>query len=307
MQQRKRRTQNTAGFLFALPWIVGFFAFSLYPIAASLYYSLTSFNVFQAPRWVGLGNYIELLTRDPKFYTSLRNTIYMVGIGTPITLTVGILLAVLLNQPIRGIPFFRTVFYLPSIVPIVASSLVWLWVLNPQFGLLNSALKSLGFPQRNWLMDPKLTKPALIIMGAWGTGNIMIIFLAALQDVPRSLYEAAQSDGANAVQQFMHITLPGISPVIFFQLIISIITYFQYFTQAYMLIAGSSVDSGLNVMSGGPLNSMLFYALYLFHNAFGYLKMGKASAMAWILFLIIMAVTAILFKTQHKWVSYGDE
>lgn len=302
-----QRNRNWAGLLFAMPWIIGFLAFSLYPIVTSMYYSLTSFNIFQPPTWVGLDNYKELIFNDPKFYKSLGNTLYMVLLGTPITLLAGILMAVLLNQKIKGQPLFRTIFYLPSIVPAVASSLVWLWILNPQYGLLNMLLKSLGMPQPIWLMDPDWTKPALIIMAVWGVGNTMILFLAALQDVPRSLYEAAQIDGANAVQQFFYITLPGISPVIFFQLIMSVINYFQYFTQAYMLIGGSSVDGGLNVMSGGAGNSMLFYSLYLFHNAFGYYKMGKASAMAWILFIIVVAVTAVIFKTQERWVTYGDE
>lgn len=301
------RRSNISGFLFALPWIIGFLAFSLYPILASMYYSFTSFNIFQSPKWIGFGNYEELFLYDPKFIKSLLNTMYMVVIGTPITLTAGLLMAVLLNQKVKGQPVFRTIFYLPSIVPIVASSLVWLWILNPQYGLLNMALKTLGLPQPIWLMDARWTKPALILMGVWGVGNTMIIFLAALQDVSVSLYEAAEIDGANALQRFLYITLPGISPVILFQLIMSVIGYFQYFTQAYMLIGGSSVDSGLNVMGGGVENSMLFYSLYLFHNAFGYFKMGKASAMAWVLFIIIVAVTALIFKTQDKWVNYGSE
>lgn len=204
-------------------------------------------------------------------------------------------------------PVFRTIFYLPSIVPIVASSLLWLWILNPQYGLINGVLKVFGVSGPNWLMDPNFTKPSLIIMGLWGVGNVMIIFLASLQDVPRSLYEAAEMDGANAVKQFLHITLPSITPVIFFQLIMSIINYFQYFTQAYMMIGGSTGGSGENLVSGGAENSLLFYSLYLFQNAFGYFKMGKASAMAWILFVIVVVVTAIIFRTQDRWVSYGDE
>lgn len=300
------KSREKAGFLFALPWIIGFLVFSLYPICISFYYSLTNFNIFQTPTWVGLGNYKELFT-DEKFYKSLWNTFYMVIIGTPVSLVVGILLALLLNQKIKGLPIFRTIFYLPSIVPTVASSLLWLWILNPQYGLLNEALKTLGLNQPNWLMDPSYTKPALIIIGLWGVGNTMIIFLASLQDVPKSLYEAAQMDGANSTRQFLKITLPCISPTIFFQLIMSIIAYFQYFTQAYLLIGGSTGGSGGNAVSGGAENSMLFYSLYLFHNAFGYFKMGKASAMAWILFVIVVIVTAVIFRTQNRWVSYGDE
>lgn len=293
------------GLLFAMPWIIGFLLFSLYPIVMSIYYSMTDFNMFQTPKFVGLGNY-ETLLRDPRFYKSLWNTLYMTLIGTPVCITVGLLLAVLLNQKVKGMPFFRTFFYLPSIVPLVASSMLWLWILNPQYGLLNMVLRKMGLYQPNWLSDPYFTKPALIIMGIWGVGSIMIIFLAALQDVHRTLYEAAEIDGANAMQRFFHITLPGISPVIFFQLIIGIINNFQYFTQAYLMI-GSSTGGQLNVSSGGPENSLLFYALYLYNKAFSSFKMGEASAMAWILFVIVALVTYVIFKTQDKWVSYSAE
>lgn len=295
-----------AGILFASPWVIGFLVFSLYPILCSAYYSFCDFNIFTPPKWVGLKNYAELF-QDAKFYKSLYNTLFMVVIGTPVNIVVALLLAVLLNQKIRGVSVFRTIFYLPSIVPSVASSMLWLWILNPRAGILNSILKALGMKQPNWLMDPNWTKPALILMSIWGVGSMMIVFLASLQDVPRSLYEAAELDGANSLKKFFHITLPCISPVIFFQLIMSVINYFQYFTQAYLLINGSSTGSGLNGVSGGPENSMLFYSLYLYHNAFGYFKMGKASAMAWILFLIVVTVTAIIFKTQDKWVTYGND
>lgn len=295
-----------AGMIFAAPWVIGFLVFSLYPILCSAYYSFCDFNIFSPPKWVGLANYKELF-QDSKFYKSLYNTLYMVVIGTPVNIIIALLLAVLLNQKIKGVSIFRTIFYLPSIVPSVASSMLWLWILNPRAGILNSILKALGMTQPNWLMDPKWTKPALVIMSIWGVGSMMIVFLASLQDVPRSLYEAADLDGANAINKFLHITLPSISPVIFFQLIMSVINYFQYFTQAYLLINGSSTGSGLNGVSGGPENSMLFYSLYLYHNAFGYFKMGKASAMAWVLFLIVVTVTAIIFKTQDKWVTYGND
>lgn len=295
-----------AGILFALPWIIGFLVFSLYPILCSAYYSFTEFNIMQAPKWVGLKNYRDLF-HDAKFYKSLYNTIYMVVLATPINIIVALLLAVLLNQKVKGMSVFRTVFYLPSIVPAVASSLLWLWILNPSSGVLNQILGFFGMEQPNWLMDPNWTKPALILISVWGVGGMMIIFLAALQDVPRSLYEAADLDGANAIAKFFKITLPSISPAIFFQLIMSVINYFQYFTQAYLLINGASGGSGLNTVSGGPENSMLFYSLYLYQNAFATFKMGKASAMAWILFLIVVVVTALIFKTQDKWVSYGNE
>ena len=301
----KRRNHTAAGILFALPWIIGFLAFSLYPIIMSVYYSLTDFNMFQTPKFVGLENYSALF-QDEKFYKSQGNTLYMTVLGTPLCLVAGLLLAVLLNQKVRAMPIFRTFFYLPSIVPLVASSMLWLWILNPQYGLLNNILQKLGLYQPNWLTDPRFTKPALLIMGVWGVGSIMIIFLAALQDVPRTLYEAAEIDGANALKRFFYITLPGISPAIFFQLIMGIINNFQYFTQAYLMI-GSSTGGGLNVVSGGAENSLLFYALYLYQNAFNLFKMGKASAMAWILFVVVAVVTAVVFKTQDRWVSYGEE
>lgn len=301
----KRRNHTAAGILFALPWIIGFLAFSLYPIIMSVYYSLTDFNMFQTPKFVGLENYSALF-QDEKFYKSLGNALYMTVLGTPLCLVAGLLLAVLLNQKVRAMPIFRTFFYLPSIVPLVASSMLWLWILNPQYGLLNNILQKLGLYQPNWLTDPRFTKPALLIMGVWGVGSIMIIFLAALQDVPRTLYEAAEIDGANALKRFFYITLPGISPAIFFQLIMGIINNFQYFTQAYLMI-GSSTGGGLNVVSGGAENSLLFYALYLYQNAFNLFKMGKASAMAWILFVVVAVVTAVVFKTQDRWVSYGEE
>lgn len=241
-----------------------------------------------------------------KNFIKAGNTLYMTVLGTPLCLVAGLLLAVLLNQKVRAMPIFRTFFYLPSIVPLVASSMLWLWILNPQYGLLNNILQKLGLYQPNWLTDPRFTKPALLIMGVWGVGSIMIIFLAALQDVPRTLYEAAEIDGANALKRFFYITLPGISPAIFFQLIMGIINNFQYFTQAYLMI-GSSTGGGLNVVSGGAENSLLFYALYLYQNAFNLFKMGKASAMAWILFVVVAVVTAVVFKTQDRWVSYGEE
>lgn len=299
-------SQTSTGILFSLPWIIGFLIFGLYPLVISLYYSFCKFNIFTPPTWCGLDNFKDLFT-DPKFYKSLWNTFYMVILATPITLAASILLANLLNQKIKGLPIFRTIFYLPSIVPTVAGSLLWLWILNPKSGFINMILGWLGITGPNWLADPNYTKPSLILMSIWGIGGMMIIFLASLQDVPKSLYEAAEIDGANCVQSFFKITLPSISPVIFFQLIMSIISYFQYFTQAYMLVSASSGGSSLNGSSGGPENSLLFYALYLYHNAFGYFKMGKASAMAWILFIIVLIVTFVIFKTQDKWVTYGDE
>lgn len=301
---RKAKLDRKAGILFALPWILGFLIFSLYPIVSSLYNSLTEFNLFQRPEWVGLKNYINLFTKDRLFGISLWNTLYMVIIGMPLTLLCGLTTAMLLNMNIKGRSVYRTLFYLPSIVPVVASSLLWIWILNPQYGLLGNITKALGLGQPNWLADPMWTKPSLVLIGAWSAGNVMVIFLAALQDVPRALYEAAQIDGAGAVKRFFFITLPSLTPVILFQLIMGIISSFQYFTQAYVII---SSGGGLNTVSGGPQNSLLFYSLYLYHNAFSYFKMGKASAMAWILFIIVSLVTLVVVKTSKKWVTYGGD
>lgn len=300
-----KTSRNLWGFVFVLPWIIGFLCFSLYPIVISMYYSLSEFNLFQTPKFVGFENY-TLLFSEPKFWKSLYNTLYMTVLGTPMTLIMGLMMAMLLNQKVKGIPVYRTIFYMPTIVPIVASSLLWIWMLNPQQGLINNILKAIGLPTPNWLGDPAMTKPALLLMGLWGTGSVMIIFLASLQDVPRSLYEAAKIDGAGAVRKFFSVTLPCISPVIFFQLIMSVIINFQYFTQAFLMVSGGAASS-LNTASGGPENSLLFYALYLYQNAFAFFKMGKASAMAWILFVIVALVTLLIFKTQKRWVTYGDE
>lgn len=299
---KKRR--RIAGILFASPWIIGFILFGLYPIIMSFYYSLNDFNMFTTPKFVGMSNYATLFKED-RFWKSLRNTLYMTIVGTPLNLVFGLFMANLLNKHVKGQSIYRTVFYLPTIVPIVASSLLWIWILNPVNGLLNNIIRSIGLPGPNWLGNAKWTKPGLLIMGLWGTGNIMIVFLASLQDVSKSLYEAAEIDGAGAIRRFFHITLPGISPVIFFQLIMSIINNFQYFTQAF-LMAGSNGNGAFNATSGGPENSILFYSLYLYQNAFVNFRMGKAAAMAWILFIIVALVTLLIFKTQRKWVTYGD-
>lgn len=302
--QRKRKLKtNLTGFLFASPWIIGFLIFGLVPIALSFYYGFTNFNIFNKPQWIGLQNYKSLF-KDDMFYKSLYNTIYMTIIGTPVSLIIGLVTALLLNMKVKGMPIYRTIFYLPSIVPTVASSLLWMWLFNSRYGLINEILGKLGLYQPNWLTSPAYTKPALIIMGAWSTGTIMIIFLAALQDVPTQLYEAAEIDGANKWKQFLHVTLPGISPIMLYQIILSIINNFQYFTQAYIMTgAGNGQYGGV---AGGPENSMLFYALYLYNTAFTSLRMGRASAMAWILFIIVAIVTWLLIKTSGKWVSYGE-
>ncbi|MFD0716624.1 carbohydrate ABC transporter permease [Paenibacillus sp. GCM10027626] len=298
-----RRTTIT-GLLFSSPFIIGFLVFTLYPIGASLVYSFTDFNMFKAPTWVGLDNYKWVLS-EKEVWKSITNTLYMVLFATPVSLIVGLLLAQLLNIKVRGQSVYRTLFYIPSIVPAIATSLVWMWVLNPKSGLINTALSYIGIRGPNWLLDPVWTKPSLILMGAWGAGGTMIIFLAALQDVPKSLYESAEMDGAGKIRKFFSITLPSISPIILFQLIMGLITYFQYFAQAFML--ASLTNSGANQTMAGPEKSLLFYAILLYREAFVDFRMGHASAMAWILFIITSVVTYLIFRTSNRWVTYGGE
>lgn len=293
MQQTRRELARIAtGLAFCSPWLIGFLAFGLIPIAASFYFSLTDYSVLRAPVFTGLDNYTGLLG-DNLFWVSLGNTLYYTVVGNLVGGIVAISLALLLNMQVRGLAVYRTVYYVPVIVPTVASSIIWLWLFNPQYGLFNHLLAASGVPSIPWLTDPRWSKNALILMSLWSIGNAVVIFLAALQDVPRDLYEAAQLDGASGFRQIASVTLPLISPVIFFNLVIGLIGGFQVFTQAYVMTGG------------GPADSTLFYALYLYQNAFQFFKMGYASAQAWILFLIILAVSLLLFKTSSRWVYYA--
>lgn len=296
----RRQTRSLMiGLLFIAPAIVGFILFNIGPILQSLQYSFTRYNILQPPRWVGINNYINLLD-DRVFKISLSNTLYMVGIGLPIHLVFNLLMALLLNTRIKGLSLYRSIFYIPSITPVVASTIVWLWIFNGQFGILNELLKLLGLPPIGWLTDPAWVKPSLIFMGAWFGGNTILIYLAGLQDVPADLLESAELDGANAVQKTFRITLPMISPVIFYTIIINVIGYFQYFTEAWVMTA--TRDGG----AGGVANSAMFYSMYLYQTAFQQFKMGYASAQAWILFMIVLLATLILFKTAG-WVYYHAE
>lgn len=298
----KKESRNTIiGILFALPWIIGFLMFSLYPILASLVYSFTEYSLFQPPKFLGLANYITLF-KDDKFYMALYNTFFIATIGLAVKLIYSLAMALLLNLNVKGMSIYRTIYYIPSIVPVVASSVLWIWILNPQYGLVDNFLKMIHMYQPAWCIDPRFTKPSLIMMDSWASGGTMIIFLSALQSVPQTLYEAADLDGANVWKKFLHITIPAISPVILFQVIMGLIYSFQYFTQAFMFSSGSSYS-----VTGGPENSLLFYALYIYQQAFSFLKMGYASAMAWILFIIVVLVSILVFKTSIKWVYYNEE
>lgn len=294
---RNERRRILTGLLFISPAIIGFIVFIAYPLIASFYYSLTRYDVLSAPRWVGFANYQQLFTRDETFRKGIENTLFMVLIGLPIHLLFDLFVALLLNLKIRGLPIYRTIFYMPSVVPAVVSAILWLWIFNGQYGLLNAVLNLFGLPPQGWLTNPALTKPSVIFMGLWYGGNTIIILLAALQDVPLELYEAAELDGAGAVAKTFNVTLPMITPAIFYTLIIGMIGYFQFFTEAWVLTA--TREGG----AGGPAQSLMFYAIYLYQNAFIFFKMGYASAMAWILFIIILVTTIVLFRSSG-WVYY---
>jgi multiple sugar transport system permease protein len=290
------------GLAFISPWLFGFLTFTLYPILASLYFSFCEYRVLSAPRWVGLRNYTELFTDHDYFLPSLKNTVFMF-IELPLALALSLGIALLLNQKLRGMAFFRTLIYLPSVVPTVAASILWLWLLNPQYGLVNKGLEALHLPGTEWLQSPFWAKPAFILFDLWAVGGGMVIYLAALQGVPQHLYEAAEIDGASALQRTWNITIPAISPVIFFNLVLGVIGTFQYFTQTFLMTA----PPGTSIQPGGPANSTLFYSLYLFQNAFSYFRMGYACAMAWVLFLLTLLATLIVFKSSARWVYNEGE
>lgn len=288
--------KNLVGYAFISPWLIGFLVFTAIPFVVSVYLSFTRYEIITAPVWVGTANYKEMFTQDPLFWKSLGITLKYAAIAVPVGIVSGVILALLLNMDIAGIAVYRTIFYLPSIVPIVATSVVFTWILNPQIGLVNGILERFGITGPNWLQDPKWALWSLIMMGLWAVGGSMIIYLAGLKDIPNHLYEAAMIDGANAWQRTRHVTLPMMTPVIFFNLVMGIINAFQYFTQAYVISGGT----------GGPVDSTHFYALYLFNRAWRYLDMGYASAMAWVLFVVIMVFTGFVFKSQKRWVHYGN-
>lgn len=297
---RKRdRSDMNRGLAFVSPWLVGFVLFTLYPIIASAYYSFCEYRVLRPPHWVGLRNYVELFTDHDYFLQSLWNTFFMF-LELPLGLFLGLAIAILLNQKLKGMPLFRTLYYIPSVVPTVASSILWLWLLNPEYGLVNKALAVVGIQGSAWLNDRTWAKPGFIVMDLWSVGGGMIIYLAALQGVPQHLYEAADLDGASAWDKLLNVTLPAISPVVFFNLILGVIGTFQYFTQAFVM-------TGANGTVGGPANATLFYALYLYQNAFQYFRMGYACAMAWVLFLLTLFGSIIVFKTSAKWVYYEGQ
>lgn len=286
---RLLRREAWEGRIFAFPFILGFLIWWLYPLSYSIYLVFHSWDLLSPAEFVGLANVKELF-QDEQVGLSLYNTAYYTFIGVPLQLLVALALALALNVRIRGLPVYRTLFYLPAMTPIVASAVVWLQILHPEFGILNDFLSWFGIEPINWLFEPRAAKPAFILMTLWSVGPQMIIFLAGLQGVPITLYEAASIDGANTVQKFSFITVPMISSVIFFNLVVGIIASFQVFTTAFIMTRG------------GPQNATLFVVLYLYRNGFQYFKMGYASAVAWVLFLIIVAFTYLQFRLANRWV-----
>ena len=298
-----RRGETLKGYLFASPWLIGFFGLALGPMIVSFGLSFLEWKGINAEniRWVGLGNYAEAC-RDPDVLTALWNTAFYSFLSVPLVLMVALGLAMLLNQPLKGVALFRTIFYMPSVIGGVATIMMWMWVFNPDYGLLNTALRQalrlVGVTRAElpaWIFEERWAKPSLILMSLWGSGAAMLIFLAALQNVPTALYEAAELDGAGWWEKFIHVTVPQISPAIFFNLVMGMIGSFQVFTQAFLMTGG------------GPNKATLFYVLHLYNTAFQNFRIGYASALAWILFVIIMAFTLLVLRSGKLWVYYeGD-
>ncbi|MCX7014682.1 MAG: extracellular solute-binding protein [Candidatus Sumerlaeota bacterium] len=288
------RAEHRAGVLFAAPFFIGFIVFNGGPILFSLCMSFCDYDVFNPARFVEWRNFRHAFTTDPLFWKSMGNTLFM-ALGIPVGMCVSLGVAMLLAHEVRGVAAYRTFFYLPAIVPVVASSLLWIWVFNPTNGLLNWLLDLVGIKGPAWLQDERWSKPSLILMGLWSAGAGMIIWLAGLKGIPEHLYDAAEIDGANAWQRFLHVTLPMLSPYIFFNLVMGVIRTFQIFSEAFIMT------------EGGPVDSTLFYAYHLFNNAFAYMDMGYACALAWVLFLIVFLLTMVQLKLAKHWVHYGQE
>ncbi len=287
-----RRSEALTGILMASPWILGFLIFVAGPMIVSLYLSFTRWDLFTAPRWIGLRNYEQLLFRDARFIQSLTVTTIYAFVSVPLQVSLGLVLATLLNQKIRLLGFFRTVYYLPSVIGGIAVAVMFRWIFGTQFGLINSMLASFGIQGPSWLGDPDLVLVSFILMSMWGAGASMLIYLGALQGIPTELYEAADVDGAGSLAKFFRVTVPMMTPVIFFNMVMGIIGGLQEFVLPFVMT------------NGGPANSSTFLVLYLYRNAFELFKMGYASALAWLLFLYIMGLTILVIRSSSMWVYY---
>jgi multiple sugar transport system permease protein len=285
-----------AGYISISPWLLGFLFFGIAPLIAAAYYSLTNFEILTPPRFIGHDNFVKMFTKDRLFWQSLKVTVTFTLVTVPLSTALSYAIAVLLNQKVKGLSFWRTGFYLPAVVPGLAAAYLFSYVFAHDFGLADSILKTVGIKNPpNWYGSTEWALPTLMLLHLWGAGAGLILFLSALQGVPTALYDAAKVDGANAWYRFRHITLPMTSPVILFSLIIGIIGSFQIFTSA------------LIVTNGGPVNSTLFYVLYLYRRGWQQFQMGYASALAWVLFIIILSLTILVLRTSARWVYYGEE
>lgn len=292
MRTHKHRKEAVCGYLFAAPWIIGFFVFTLYPILSSLYYSFTNYNFSDTYKWIGLTNYKIMFSSDYLIPIAAKNTIYYAIISVPLNMVIGLLVAVLMNRKMRGVNLLRTIYYMPNVVSVIAVSMLWYFIFQNNYGLLNTALRAFGIEGPNWLTDPKTAKISLIIMNCWNAGGSMIIYLAGLQGIPRQYYEAAEIDGAGSARRFFSITLPLLSPSIFYNLILSIVGALQTFSSALVMTGG------------GPVYSTTFYVLALYRRAFEDYRMGYACAMAWILLIVSMGITLLVYRTLGKRVYY---
>ncbi len=287
-----RRKEERTAYLFLLPWILGFIIFTAGPMIASAYLSLTSYDLLSAPQFVGLNNFKEMFLRDELFWHSLKVTAIYSLVSVPLSIIIGYTLALLLNQNIKGLAFFRTIYYMPAVVSGVAVAILFQWIFNPELGLVNAILYKFGIQGPGWFASVDWALPTFIIISLWSVGGSIVIYLAGLQGIPTELYEAAELDGAGGLKKLRYITIPMTTPVIFLQLIMGIINSFQVFTQAYV------------ITGGGPAYATLFYVLYLYQNGWQFFRMGYASALAWVLFAIIVSLTLIIFKTSDRWVYY---
>lgn len=288
------RARRWLGYLFIAPWLLAFVFFEAIPIASGFYHSFTDWSATGvAERWVGLGNYQEALTRDPLFWRAVTNTLYFIVVSVPLGVAAAFVLALMLNANVRGTTVYRTIYYLPAVVPTVAAVIVWTFIFETRRGILNFALELFGLPTIRWLSDPAWAMPALIIMSLWGIGASMVIFLAGLQGIPQELYEAAAVDGAAGWRQLVTITVPLMTPTIFFNLVMGLVAAFQAFNNAFIMT------------NGGPNNATLLYMLHLYNNAFRYFRMGYASALAVMLFLVVFGVTLVVYRTSDRWVHYN--
>ena len=295
MMSSRARREAIEGYVSISPWLIGFLVFTVGPLIASVYYSLTQWTITRPPEWIGAENYVRMFTRDPLFWQALKVTVLYVLLSLPLKLVAGLGLSLLLNMKLHGMNFFRTVFYIPAVISGVAVALMWMWLLQPDTGVINTLLSMVGIQGPGWFWDPNWALPSVALMGIWSVGGSAIIYLAGLQNIPPHLYEAGMLDGANSWKRFWRITLPLLTPTIFFLLVIELIDAFKIFTQAFV------------ITKGGPLKATYFYLYYFYEEAFQNFNMGYASALAIVLMVVIMAATLLVNYTSKRWVFYESE